>query len=529
LPLTAGEQNTGGEVRDGDGRLIVVGPGGVAIGGGGGGTGADPLSDGTPGGALPAKTLWVAGADGTVLRGITVNASGHQLVAVQNFPATQAVSDGGGSLTVDGTVTANAGAGPWPVTDNGGTLSIDDGAGSLTVDGSVSVSNFPASQAVTGTFFQATQPVSGTVTANAGTGPFPVSDNAGSLTTDTPQLPAALVGSRLDVNLGAVGAGLVLPIVGSAPAQSTATWTSATALNTALTYTGLAPYGAVTVGITVPSTVTGGAVTLETSLDGTNWTQAGAVRVDNSYAENVVPLAFFPGTNGTRQYLISLDALTQVRARLSTVIAGTGNVTVIVAPAQQGVEPLVATRARKVPTYQAVYRAATRPYYLDFTFTANTRKQYATIHHAATATKTVRLRRASVTVILITTAATELNFDLVRITTAPATGNPAVTPAIAESSDAAAEATCLALPGTAATEGAVFASQYASLGITGAASTVNPPAQFPRYELITPDQYDDEAKLPTIRAGVLEGWSLTIDSTAAARVIARVDMQFSEE
>lgn len=31
-----------------------------------------------------------------------------------------------------------------------------------------------------------TQPVSGTVTANAGTGPFPVSDNGGSLTVDGP-------------------------------------------------------------------------------------------------------------------------------------------------------------------------------------------------------------------------------------------------------------------------------------------------------------------------------------------------------
>lgn len=148
MAINAGEQSSGGEVRDNDGRLIVVGPGGVAIGGGG--AGSDPLSDGTPGGALPTKTLWVAGADGAVLRGITVNASGHQLVAVQNFPATQAVSDGGGSLTVDGTVTANAGTGPWPVTDNGGTLSVDDGAGSLTVDGSVSVSNFPGSQPVTG-------------------------------------------------------------------------------------------------------------------------------------------------------------------------------------------------------------------------------------------------------------------------------------------------------------------------------------------------------------------------------------------
>ena len=49
------------------------------------------------------------------------------------------VADAGGSLTVDGTVTANAGT---------GTFVVGDGGGSLTVDG--------------------------TVTANAGTGPFPV-------------------------------------------------------------------------------------------------------------------------------------------------------------------------------------------------------------------------------------------------------------------------------------------------------------------------------------------------------------------
>src|SRR3954452_14352502 len=157
MALNPGEQPSGGWIVDADGRQSVSIQGGTGAGGGGGG---DPLSDGTPGGALPTRTLWVAGADGAVLRGIAVNASGHVLTAVQNFPASQAVSDGGGSLTVDGTVTANAGTGPWPVTDNGGTLSVDDGAGSLTVDGSVSVSNFPATQAVTGAFFQATQPIS---------------------------------------------------------------------------------------------------------------------------------------------------------------------------------------------------------------------------------------------------------------------------------------------------------------------------------------------------------------------------------
>jgi hypothetical protein len=39
-------------------------------------------------------------------------------------------------------------------------VAVTDNNGSLTVDGSVSVSNFPATQAVTGTFWQATQPVS---------------------------------------------------------------------------------------------------------------------------------------------------------------------------------------------------------------------------------------------------------------------------------------------------------------------------------------------------------------------------------
>jgi hypothetical protein len=50
-----------------------------------------------------------------------------------------------------------------------GTTPIGGGANGLKVDGSA-----------------VTQPVSGTVTANAGTGPFPISDNAGSITVDAP-------------------------------------------------------------------------------------------------------------------------------------------------------------------------------------------------------------------------------------------------------------------------------------------------------------------------------------------------------
>ena len=65
------------------------------------------------------------------------------------------------SIGTDGTVSLSA-----------NTLSALE---NITVSGSVSVSNFPATQAVTGTFWQATQPVSGTVT---------IQDGGGSITVD---------------------------------------------------------------------------------------------------------------------------------------------------------------------------------------------------------------------------------------------------------------------------------------------------------------------------------------------------------
>jgi hypothetical protein len=74
------------------GALMVAG-----IAGGGGG-GADPLSDGVSGGALPTRTLWIAGADGTVLRGLQADAPGR-LRTGTFWQATQPVS---------GTVTATA-------------------------------------------------------------------------------------------------------------------------------------------------------------------------------------------------------------------------------------------------------------------------------------------------------------------------------------------------------------------------------------------------------------------------------------
>lgn len=349
-------------------------------------------------------------------------------------------------------------------------------------------------------------------------------------------------------NVGAVSAAGALKVDGSAvtqpvslvsvptvtekqdqPAATAATWTSATSANTAVTVT-TTGYGTANVFIVVPSTTTAGVITIEVSNDGgTTYVPAGAVRVDNGLQESVITLAQTPGIALNRMYAVSVDAMTQVRARLSTVITGAGNVVVTVSTVAGGIEPFVAQRSRKAPTYRAFYRTATRPYNLDFTFTANTRKQYATIHHAATATKTVRLRRARVWVYAVATAAVDLRVDLVRITAAPATGNPAITPTPADTGDAVAEATCLALPTTAGTEGALFSSLPVSIGITGAAPTTSPPPVTPSIDLLAASTYDDEAKPPTIRAGVLEGWAIVLDANTAARVIAHAEIEFTEE
>ncbi len=333
------------------------------------------------------------------------------------------------------------------------------------------------------------------------------------------------------VSVQAIGAGLALPIVGSVLAPQTGAWTSATALNTAVTVSGCGPYGAANVAINVPSTVTAGVITLEVSHDGTTYYPAGSVRIDNSYAENTISLAYAPGINGNRNFLVSLDAFTNIRARLSTVITGTGTVNVAIVVGQQGVEPFVAQRSRKVATYRAVFRTTTRPYYLSKVFTANTRVQFATIHHAATAVRTVRLRRVLVG-LRANTVAVDLNMDLVRITSAPATGNPAITSSRADSSDAVAEATCLALPTTAGTEEAQpFSTLFSSPGVTGAGSTANPVPGTPWIDLLATGSWtgDDESKVPAIRAGVLEGWAVTIDANAATTLTAQVVVEFTEE
>jgi hypothetical protein len=81
-------------------------------------------------------------------------------------------------VPVSGTVTANAGTGPFPVSDN---------AGSLTVDGNGTFFTAATSQLATA-FYPQRITVDGTTFITS----LPVNDNAGSLTVDSPNLDVAL-------------------------------------------------------------------------------------------------------------------------------------------------------------------------------------------------------------------------------------------------------------------------------------------------------------------------------------------------
>lgn len=85
---------------------------------------------------------------------------------VTDNAGTLSVDDGGGSLTVDGTVAIS---GTVPVSDAGGSLTVDDGGGSLTVDGTVSATVSDGG---------------GSITVDDGGLTVSVDDGGGSLTVD---------------------------------------------------------------------------------------------------------------------------------------------------------------------------------------------------------------------------------------------------------------------------------------------------------------------------------------------------------
>jgi hypothetical protein len=308
------------------------------------------------------KAIARGGAKGSTsaadVTSVAVDANTQALhTSVTNFPTTQPVS---------GTVTANAGTGtlaisaaslPLPTgaaadaTLTGGTQKSITRGGAKGATGAADVTS-TAVDANTQALdvqvrnFPATQPVSGTVTANAGTGPFPVSDNGGSLTVDSAQLPSALVSNRLDVNVGAalptganvignvgvaqggltaavrqiVSGGTGLSVVGGSQPNTTGNITTTT---TTVTSGDLGM--ANTIGVTINGTYAGVNVTFEASTDNTNWQLIQGTRLDTGALETssgVLP------ANTIRMWSFTFGGAVYFRVRATAWTSGSAAVTI---------------------------------------------------------------------------------------------------------------------------------------------------------------------------------------------------------
>lgn len=334
--------------------------------------------------AVSAASLPLPSGASTAANQSTGNSSLASILSA--LGGTLVVGDGGGSLTVDGTVAVTgtfwqatqpvsaaslplpsgaATAAKQPALGTAGTASADvlsvQGVASMTalkVDGSA------VTQPVSGTFWQATQPVSlaATVTVTGAGGTFPVTDSGGSLTVDAPvgtpvfvrlsdgssaiaTLPVSLasvpshavtnagtfavqvdntvtVASHAVTNAGtfAVQVSSALPAgtnhVGgvdieafeasaSVTMQSAAT---ATGNGTALTVTG---YGTAVIQVTGTFV---GTVTFEATADGANYHAISATQIGTG------TIATTGTTTGI--YRLSVSGLTSVRARVSAYTSG---------------------------------------------------------------------------------------------------------------------------------------------------------------------------------------------------------------
>lgn len=160
-------------------------------------------------------------------------ATGSNVIGAVTQSGTWTVA-GSGSFTVAGTVTANQGGAPWTMKPDGTAWTLTGTAANVNVtnasiavtgtfwqatqpvSGTVAVSNFPASQAVTGTFWQATQPVSiATMPTTPVTGTFWQATQPVSIATAVTTTPQATYNNPRLVLTAGQSAGLSLDSDGS--------------------------------------------------------------------------------------------------------------------------------------------------------------------------------------------------------------------------------------------------------------------------------------------------------------------------
>lgn len=131
-------------------------------------------------------------------------------------------------------------------------------------------------------------------------------------------------------NLAVIDANGSLYVAASPNAISSvaAPWTSATLVNAAIALMSTGGFPSVLVQLNQTSTITGGDATFEGTFDDINWQTLGATQVldPTTYTAVANPYTFVANTNKT--FLVQTNGMQQIRLRLSTIISGTGSVTI---------------------------------------------------------------------------------------------------------------------------------------------------------------------------------------------------------
>lgn len=185
-------------------------------------------------------------------------------------------------------------------------------------------------------------------------------------------------------------------------------------------------------------------------------------------------------------------------------------------------------------TYLASYRladATAGTTDLSVALAANTNKQLGTIHHAVGSAKTVEILQCGL-IIISNSATAELEFEMraLSATTAPATGNPAITPGKHNQVSGAADSTCLALPTTAGSLVAANSPSSKCLAtLQGITAGPTNPAGVDGQEIILFDKRLTDGKEGLIvRASTAEGYAINGRASAATTLRFKLYVLFTE-
>jgi hypothetical protein len=269
--------------------------------------------------------------DGAILDGLVpsrkATVTGSNALKVDGSAVTQPVSGTFWQATqpISGTVTVQDGGNVISVDDAAGSLTVDDGGGSITVDGTVT-SNQGTAAAVANAWPIKVTDATNTATVKAASTAALATDQALVVAVspnNSVKVTNAVASSLLaQVDQGSAGSpNSGWPVNNGTNAASTVTWDSTTVIDSALAYT-TTGFATVELSMEPSGAITGGVLTFE-GTDNITYFPITGIRMDSQVAETSFSLN---GSPTKKIWQFNVGGLTSFRVRLSTIFTGSSTV-----------------------------------------------------------------------------------------------------------------------------------------------------------------------------------------------------------